>query len=548
MSTRTVRIINTGFVILLIGSLASISISEMLKAFIIILGLVSLGKLKLIPNVSLHLIVVTFPLFLFMIWVLSILAFGHNEIYLDGKAGYNIFAQLLLLPMGFFLSSSLKREDSTRTLLTVALLSILSLLSIIVHKGHDTTGFLEHKVRYAHALSIMMAMILVYLLFYDSKLSTFSKKGPFKFSLLIIACTLLIVFDSFFNKSRSLIISWIIVLALIFFLRWGFKKIFIFIPLLLGILILISLVGPFSNKIKRDTKLQVNIKHKIDFQKSENQMGIVFYNNEKTQYSVESLHRYNDGLVKKIAISDLTKQKENQTILNFSGFQDAIYQIRLIVHIHTIQEVWLVRFNKIGDSQLLLLSKERVTESSNMTFLERFQYFKELNIPLVVNFSILEDLRRDIWLSSISVIKSFPLLGVGPGKWKHFVYDSKYNPYLDQNLGIRLNRYNEIHWHAHNNFLNTAVEFGLPFAIVIHVFLLFITLIMILKFRYLVKNKAIPYHLWELRFFISFVALFSMGIFDFTLYSGYAGNLLWLFLGLSLPVILPLNKTNRGKI
>lgn len=118
---------------------------------------------------------------------------------------------------------------------------------------------------------------------------------------------------------------------------------------------------------------------------------------------------------------------------------------------------------------------------------------------------------------SIEVIKKYPLTGIGYGK-KTF---SIYHPEVGEVL------------HAHNIFLNTAIETGIPG-------LLIFTLLLVIVFKDFLKGQRQAVHpekkIILAGIFASCIGFLTINQFDF-MYHGWPGQLFWVFIGIGYTIM-----------
>jgi O-antigen ligase len=117
---------------------------------------------------------------------------------------------------------------------------------------------------------------------------------------------------------------------------------------------------------------------------------------------------------------------------------------------------------------------------------------------------------------SSEIIRKYPLTGIGYGKETF----SKYYP----DIYVK---------HAHNIFLNTAVETGL-----IGLALIVAILVMVLKnlMSAIRREKTYEKRLLLTGIFASFVGFMFLNLFDY-MYHGWPGQMLWIFIGIGLALI-----------
>ena len=139
----------------------------------------------------------------------------------------------------------------------------------------------------------------------------------------------------------------------------------------------------------------------------------------------------------------------------------------------------------------------------------------------LINFSDLDHFPRiEIWIKSLELIKSNPIVGYGAGSFK-ILYDN-----LNGAFG-------EIQ-HSHNIFLEIAINHGLPSSLIIFSLIIFIT------FNAWRKNSSIPLSKssisenkmkkFDRAWIIAFIVFLIIHTFDITYFDGRISTLAWILL------------------
>ncbi|OHD62169.1 MAG: hypothetical protein A2096_13200 [Spirochaetes bacterium GWF1_41_5] len=141
------------------------------------------------------------------------------------------------------------------------------------------------------------------------------------------------------------------------------------------------------------------------------------------------------------------------------------------------------------------------------------------------NLLFVDIFRKIFWEISWNIAGYYPVFGVGPGKWRKYFYNEKYNNKLDQR------HLEDRHFHAHNNFFNLLSESGFAAAflyIFLVVYIFISTLLSLRRASGTLQADAL------IICSLSFLGINLAGIFDYTIFGGVTGNYFWTLAGICL--------------
>ena len=436
--------------------------------------------------------------------------------------------------------------------LSILTSSVFGIISVLYFQGKYTLGFYGHRVTYGQILSLFWCIALVGFCFNLEKLIVIKRKKYFYTTIALFFTLILLLIDISKNVSRSVSITIMASLFLIFFYYFSDKKkiFLIFVPFLFFFVIWLipenikARTLQYLKIFKRETSL-VSLNHLSILHRDNNvyrYKGEILLSPENSEYPSKQLWIYTEKRKRKIKLY-FFKNKVTFDIPKSSFFQDKINRNK-----HTVTLVLRFRdknnreeriyFNAILDNTKTdnpLISYDIFYHTAYQPLLIKDigNYLSEFWKLRVNPFYFTREL---LWKSSVNMASKKKILGYGPKTWRKFANDINHNDFAYVYLHHRDND----HFYSHSNILDIAYRSGVLSAII---FFLFVWgLLFTITFKiFALKKKCIfkdsPYQNHYRLFVILVFCFWSInlsGIFDSTLFSvGVTiGTMYWFLLGI----------------
>ena len=147
-----------------------------------------------------------------------------------------------------------------------------------------------------------------------------------------------------------------------------------------------------------------------------------------------------------------------------------------------------------------------------------YELIKKTSLINIPNLNLFP--RIEVWIKSIDLIKSNPIIGYGAGTFKS-LYKLSNGTYGDMQ-------------HTHNIFLEIAINHGLLSAFIIIIMMLFLTIFSWKKYSKNLNEKSVnsnsEFKDFDKAWIISFIIFFLIHMFDITYFDGRISTLAWILL------------------
>lgn len=147
-----------------------------------------------------------------------------------------------------------------------------------------------------------------------------------------------------------------------------------------------------------------------------------------------------------------------------------------------------------------------------------YELIKKTSLINIPNLNLFP--RIEVWIKSIDLIKSNPIIGYGAGTFKS-LYKLSNGAYGDMQ-------------HTHNIFLEIAINHGLLSAFIIIIMMLFLTIFSWKKYSRNLNEKSFnsnsEFKDFDKAWIISFIIFFLIHMFDITYFDGRISTLAWILL------------------
>ena len=147
-----------------------------------------------------------------------------------------------------------------------------------------------------------------------------------------------------------------------------------------------------------------------------------------------------------------------------------------------------------------------------------YELIKKTSLINIPNLNLFP--RIEVWIKSIDLIKSNPIIGYGAGTFKS-LYKLSNGTYGDMQ-------------HTHNIFLEIAINHGLLSAFIIIIMMLLLTIFSWKKYSKNLNEKSVnsnsEFKDFDKAWIISFIIFFLIHMFDITYFDGRISTLAWILL------------------
>ena len=412
-----------------------------------------------------------------------------------------------------------------------------SFYGVFVKGENKALGFYFYPTVYARVLSVEYSIIMVLLFHHFNKWMIMfkNKKVPWLF-LFLVLLLVLFFYDMSLNKSRLLIMVVLAIptLLFLFYNLRHFKRL-----LLLPIIFIVCFVF-LTEAIKTGFLHHFHFYHKsplpMNLIERENAMELLFLDRN----AFDKTCHIDDPSYPSTMKVRLLDEETNSFFYHEISDKKYLFGEELK---EGEKKTYAFEFhygeNSPNFMNTLLIVITKNQNNYDFKVVEAFSRISLRGKPLsdLISDYSLSHLRMDffqpsrslIYKSTFSMIEKNLWLGNGPGTWKNFVTNIKYNDYAH----LYLHSSDNNHYHPHNNFLQVCYDSGL---ITLLVWLFFLSSLVFVNLDFLIINappslRHSQYDLYLMIFFC-FITLNICGIFDGTIYDSVSGAVLGALVGI----------------